>query len=81
MYDQHGKEIKRMLTSKVDEIKGVWTARSQTMMNLVANRLSNMVRSEINTGVSIPADFLTQRTLTDVAFRETTLAKLRAQLK
>lgn len=81
MYDKQPKEIKRLLTSKVDEIKGVWTARSQTMMNLVTNRLSNMVRTEINTDVSIPEDFLTQRTLTDVAFRETTLEKLRSQLK
>jgi hypothetical protein len=81
MYDKQAKEIKRLLTSKVDEIKGVWTARSQTMLNLVTNRLSNMVRTEINTGVSIPEDFLTQRTLTDVAFRETTLEKLRSQLK
>ncbi len=81
MYDRQSKEIKRLLTSKVAEIKGVWTARSQTMMNLVTNRLSNMARTEINTDISIPDDFLTQRTLTDVAFRETTLAKVRAQLK
>ena len=81
LYDKQNKEIKRMLTSKVDEIKGVWTARSQTMLNLVTNRLSNMARTEINTEVSIPEDFLTQRTLTDVAFRETTLENLRAQLK
>ncbi len=80
LYDKQSKEIKRLLTSKVEEIKGVWIARSQTMMNLVTNRLSNMARSEINSGVKIPEDFLTQRTLTDVAFRETTLAQLRAQV-
>ncbi|OAI23044.1 MULTISPECIES: outer membrane lipoprotein-sorting protein [Methylomonas] len=79
LYDKQNKEIKRLLTSKVEEIKGVWTARSQTMMNLVTNRLSNMARSEINSNVKIPDDFLTQRTLTDVAFRETTLEQLRAQ--
>ena len=81
MYDKQGKEIKRMLTSKVEQINGVWTARSQTMMNLVSNRLSNLIRTEINTGIKIPDDFLTQRTLTDVAFRETTLETLRAQIK
>lgn len=80
LYDKQNQEVKRLLTSKVEEIKGVWTARSQTMMNLVTNRLSNMARSEINSGVAIPEDFLSQRTLTDVAFRETTLEKLRAQI-
>lgn len=80
LYDKQNREVKRLLTSKVEEIKGVWTARSQTMMNLVTNRLSNMARSEINSGVAIPEDFLSQRTLTDVAFRETTLEKLRSQI-
>lgn len=81
MYDKQGKEIKRSLSAKVEQIKGVWTARSQTMLNLVTNRLSNMVRSEIAIDVAIPKDFLTQRTLTDVAFRESQLAILRTQAK
>ncbi|MCB1650029.1 MAG: outer membrane lipoprotein-sorting protein [Pseudomonadales bacterium] len=80
MYDQHGREIKRMLASRVEQVNGVWVARSLTMMNLVSNRLSNMAILEINTGIDVPEDFLTQRTLTDVAFRETELQKLRAQI-
>lgn len=80
MYDQHEREIKRMLASRVEQINGVWVARSLTMMNLVSNRLSNMAILEINTGIDVPEDFLTQRTLTDVAFRETELQKLRAQI-
>ena len=81
MYDKQDKEIKRSLSSKVEQIKGVWTARSQTMMNLTTNRLSNMVRQQIAVDVDIPKDFLTQRTLTDVAFRETHLATLRQQIE
>ncbi len=80
MYDQHEREIKRMLASRVELIDGVWIARSLTMMNLVSNRLSNMAILEINTGIDVPEDFLTQRTLTDVAFRETELQKLREQI-
>jgi len=81
MYDKQGKEIKRSLSSKVEQIKGIWTARSQTMLNLVTNRLSNMVRQQIAVDVSIPDDFLTQRTLTDVAFREAQLASLRTRIE
>jgi hypothetical protein len=81
MYDQYGKEVKRLLASKVELIDDVWVARSLTMMNLVTNRLSNMAILEINTGINVDDEFLTQRTLTDVAFRETELEKIRSQIK
>lgn len=80
MYDQYGKEIKRMLGSRVEQMNGIWIARSTTIMNLVTNRLSNMAFLEMHTGIDVPDDFLTQRTLTDAAFRETELEKLRAQI-
>jgi len=80
MYDQYGKEVKRMLASRVEQINGVWMSRSLTMMNLVTNRLSNMAILEIHTGIEVDDEFLTQRTLTDVAFRETELEKLRSQI-
>ncbi len=80
LYDQHDREIKRLLASRVELVNGVWIARSLTMMNLVSNRLSNMAILEINTGIDVPEDFLSQRTLTDVAFRETELQKLREQI-
>jgi outer membrane lipoprotein-sorting protein len=81
MYDRTGREIKRLMAARIEEINGVWTARSLTMMNLVANRLSNMAILEINTGVDIPENFLTPRTLTDVAFREAELQNIRAQVE
>ncbi len=79
-YDRYNREIKRLLASRVEQIDDVWVARSLTMMNLVTNRLSNMAILEINTGIDVPENFLTQRTLTDVAFREAELQRLRAQV-
>ena len=80
MYDQYDKEIKRLMAARVEKVNDIWTARSLTMMNLVTNRLSNMAFVEINTGIAINDNFLTQRTLEDVAFREAELAGLRSQL-
>ena len=80
MYDQYDREVKRLLASRVEEVNGVWMARSLTMMNLVTNRLSNMAILEIHLGIEVDDEFLTQRTLTDVAFRETELEQLRAQV-
>ncbi|MDP4869759.1 MAG: outer membrane lipoprotein-sorting protein [OM182 bacterium] len=81
MYDQYDKEIKRLLSARIELINDTWVARSLTMMNLVTNRLSNMAYVEINTGLEVDDDFLTQRTLTDVAFREAELDKLREQVQ
>lgn len=81
MFDQYGKEIKRLLSSRVELVDDVWMARSLTMMNLVTNRLSNMAILEINTGITVEDEFLTQRTLSDVAFREAELQKLREQVQ
>ncbi|HBX37436.1 MAG TPA: outer membrane lipoprotein-sorting protein, partial [Pseudohongiella sp.] len=53
MYDDQGREIKRLMASRVEQINGTWVARSLTMMNLVANRLSNMAILEINTGLDL----------------------------
>jgi hypothetical protein len=80
MYDRQDREIKRLMASRIEQVNGVWTARSLTMMNLVANRLSNMAILEINTGIDITENFLTPRTLTDIAFREAELRRIRAQV-
>ena len=80
MYDQYEREVKRLMASRVELVNDIWMARSLTMMNLVTNRLSNMAFVEIYTDLNIEDDFLTQRTLTDSAYRETELEKLRSQL-
>ena len=50
-------------------------------MNLVTNRLSNMAFLEIYTGIDVEDEVLTQRTLTDAAFRETQLQSIREQVE
>ena len=80
MYDRYDKEIKRLMAARVELGNDIWMSRSLTMMNLVTNRLSNMAFVEIYTDLAIEDEFLTQRTLTDAAYRETELEKLRAQL-
>jgi hypothetical protein len=80
MYDRYGKEVKRSIASRIELINNNWVARSITMMNLVSNRLSNMALVEIYTDLNIDDEFLTQRTLTDTAYREAKLSQLRTQL-
>jgi len=79
MYDARGKEIRRVIADSIERVNGVWMARSVTIMNLVTNRLSNMKMQSLYFGVNIDPALLTQRALTDTAFRERHLDALRAQ--
>jgi len=79
MYDKRGKAVKRIQMNKIELINDVWMARSLTVMNLVTSRLTNMNMDAISFGVDIDEAFLSQRALTDKAFREKHLTALRAQ--
>ena len=80
-YDKRGKLYKRTSFRKIEKIKGLWLAREATIMNLKSQRLSNMSTQKIALSVEVSDEFLTQRTLTDFAFREKHLSRLRAQVQ
>ena len=79
MFDKNFNPIKKLEVGKVEKINDVWMGRSLTFFNTVSNRLTNMRLEAINFGVDIKEDFLTQRALTDQAFREKYLKDLRKQ--
>lgn len=81
MYDSRGTEIRRLIADDISKVNGVWMSRSITIMNLVANRLSNMKMEAIHFGITIDPELMTQRALTDTAFRERHLDALRAQAR
>jgi len=80
-YDKRGQLYKRTSFRNIESIKGLWVAREATIMNLKSQRLSNMSTQKIALNVEISDEFLTQRTLTDFAFREKHLSRLRAQVQ
>ena len=81
MFDKYNNPIKRLEVGKVEKINDVWMGRSLTFFNTVSNRLTNMKLEAINFNMDIQEDFLTQRALTDQAFREKYLKDLRKQAK
>jgi len=80
-YDKRGQLYKRTSFRGIENIKGLWVAREATIMNLKSLRLSNMSTQKIALNVDVNDEFLTQRTLTDFAFREKHLSQLRAQVQ
>jgi hypothetical protein len=80
-YNKRGQLYKKMTSKKIENINGVWVAKNVTMNNLITKRLTAMKLSWTIFNVDVPESFLTKRTLTDFAFRERELAKLRKHLK
>ncbi len=80
-YDKGGKLWKRIVAKQLEQINDLWIARDLTIFNLRTQRLSKMKLERIALDVAIENEFLSQRTLTDFAYREQALAKLRTQLK
>lgn len=80
-FDKRDKPFKQILFKDIEQINGLWLARDVTLLNLQTQRLSNMKTESIAMGVTIEDDFLTQRTLTDFAYREKALDKLRQHIQ
>ena len=80
-YDKRGKPFKQIAFADIQQIEGHWIARDITLINLQSQRLSNMKSEAIALNVEVDDEFLTQRTLTDFAYREKTLEALRKHFK
>lgn len=77
MYDHNGQRIKERAVRGVENISNHWWPRQVVIMNFQSRRVSTMVREKIVFDHEIPEEFLTQRVLTDQAFREQQLAEFR----
>lgn len=81
LYNRQGKLTKRMTARKFQKINDIWVARSSMMNNLETSRITNIKLLKVTYNVPIDDNFLTLRTLTDRAFRESHLEKLRVLLQ
>lgn len=80
MYNRHDRPYKQLVMRDIENIDGVWIAKALTMNNLITRRVTNMELYSIAFNIDVPDEFLTQRTLTDFAFRERELQKLRTHI-
>jgi len=78
-YDKRGSLHKRTVFKQFEQFNDVWIARDLTVYNLKIKRLSKMKTEQLAMNIEVEQGFLTQRSLTDFAYREKTLAVLRKQ--
>ena len=81
MYDRRGKLLKMMTQSDFIKQDGVWIGRKMNMNNVQSKRISTMKLNRISLNLAMDNGIMSQRTLTDSAFRERNLQQLRAQAK
>ncbi len=81
LYNRHGKLYKQLTMRKIERIDNVWVARRMMMNNLSTRRVTNMQTVSVAFDMEVHDEFLTQRTLTDFAFRERNLVKMRKYIK
>ncbi len=77
IYDKRDQLLKRITAGQFEQINGFWLARKVMVVNVQSQRLSRFMLDKISMGVKVDDEFLTQRTLTDFAFREALLKRLR----
>ena len=81
LYNRHGKLYKQMTMRGIEKIDNVWISRRVTMNNLSTRRVTNMELLSVAFNMEVSEEFLTQRTLTDFAFRERNLVKMRQYIR
>lgn len=81
LYDRSGKHYKQFSTLDVKQFGAVWLATRASMNNLVSKRVTMWEQVTVVLDVDVEDDFLTQRSLTDFAFRERHLDRYRNYLR
>ena len=76
LYDRKGQPAKQIVSTSVEQIGGIWIARRMHVNNVQTRRQTTMALESVALNVKVAAEFLTQRTLTDSAFRESILQGL-----
>ena len=81
LFDRGGKRVKQLVFSNYQLHDDVWLAQKLNMNNLRDRRISTMKTEEVTVNIAVDDALLTQRTLTDGAFREKHLNTLRKRAK
>ncbi len=80
-YDHDGRLNKVRTIKNLQRVDDKWLPRQVTIDNLLTRRVSVMDRQAIALDIDVDNEYLSQRTLTDQAFRERHLAKFRTLWK
>lgn len=81
LYDRSGRHYKQFSALDVNAFGKVWLVTKASMNNLMKRRITVWEQSNVVLDVAIDDEFLTQRPLTDFAYRERHMETYRGYLK
>jgi len=81
IFNKAGKFYRQRLNTLYTRVDGVWVAKRQTMKNLQTQRVSVISNLSAAYNRDVPNDLVSERSLTDVTYRERELTTLRSQAK
>ncbi len=76
-YNRQGKRVKRLSGYQAETINGIWVQRKRLMNTMGTRRMTLLSVDDVSFNTPVENPFLTQRTLTDKAFRERNLSRYR----
>ena len=80
-FDRRGRLNKQFTQSNIVNIDGVWVPKKMNMNNVLSKRMSTLKITSINLNVPVKDELLSQRVLTDKAFRESQLTEMRKNVQ
>lgn len=78
LFNRQGKKSKQIYFKSITEIDGILVPMQIIVLNLESGRMTVLAYEKIKLNIEVDDAFLTQRTLTDSAFRQTNLKKYQA---
>ncbi len=81
IFNKAGKLYRQRLNTQYTQVDGVWLAKRQVMKNLLTQRMTVLSNLSAAYDRNVPDDVMSERSLTDVTFRERALAAMRGQPK
>lgn len=79
IFNKAGKLYRQRINSQFTLVDGVWLAKRQVMKNLLTERMTVLSNLSAAYDRDVPDDVMSERSLTDVTFRERALATMRGQ--
>jgi len=81
LFNRQGKKVKKIYNHNIETIDNILVPRKTLVFNMETKRRTYMIYDKIAFNKTVSDVFLTQRTLTDSVFRESTLKKYQTYLK
>ena len=81
IFNKAGKLYRQRLNTQYVQVDGVWLAKRQVMKNLLTQRMTVLSNQSAAYNREVPDEVMSERSLTDLTFRERALAAMRGQPK